>query len=569
MLAIQTNSSSLNTQRVLSRTERARSRATERLASGSRINSAADDAAGLAISNRMSASLRSLNQVVRNLNDGFSLAQSADAGIAEIENMIGRMRELAVQAANDVNTLGDRRAIQSEVVELLEEIDQIAERATYNGITLLDNGTGRNMVAADPEKLELLDNLKTSWLQQAEEHITQFFGVTADGVDLEFVFADTDDGPGNRMAFVSSSYFATGRATVNNMTFDMEDYDPEAFGDYDRLIAHELTHAVMARTVNWGHIKNNAVSNGTWFLEGTAEFIHGADNRLANAVTALGGGVPGADAVAAKADDAWDSSSEAYAAGYAAVAYLHDYVLNTVGDARGIRAVFDALKADPDVVTLDQAISTATAGAFADERAFLDDFTLVNGSAFIQARDLTNADTGSVAGSDSTPGNPSLNADDVIPDDANYTDNPLVGFDEIFPHLATGEVSTTVTLQAGTRKGNTIDVALGAADTISLGISALDLVFDADGAMIKLDQALDFLNSQRTTFGALMNRLEHSMRSVTTHAESVTASRSRIRDTDFAQETALHTRAQIQAQAATQILRQVALTPAVLLELLR
>lgn len=138
MLTISTNVPSLNTQRHLSQNNNSLSRNFQRLSSGLRINSAQDDAAGLAISDRMTAQIRGLNQAVRNANDGISLAQTAEGALNETSSMLQRLRELAVQAANDTYTATDRAAIQVEVNQLLSEIDRIATQTEFNGRTLLD-----------------------------------------------------------------------------------------------------------------------------------------------------------------------------------------------------------------------------------------------------------------------------------------------------------------------------------------------------------------------------------------------------------------------------------------------
>ncbi len=135
---INTNVSSLNAQRQLSRSQMSQQTAMERLASGLRINSAKDDAAGLAISDRMTSQIRGLNQAVRNANDGISLSQVGEGALQESGNILQRMRELAVQSANDSNSATDRNSLQKEVVQLQSELNRIANTTTFNGKKLLD-----------------------------------------------------------------------------------------------------------------------------------------------------------------------------------------------------------------------------------------------------------------------------------------------------------------------------------------------------------------------------------------------------------------------------------------------
>ena len=140
-LTINTNVASLNAQRNLSGSQSSLGTAMQRLSSGLRVNSAKDDAAGLAISNRMTSQIRGLNQAVRNANDGISLAQTAEGALQESTNILQRMRELAVQSANDTNSSADRASIQSEVTQLIDELDRIATTTKFNGRGLLNGST--------------------------------------------------------------------------------------------------------------------------------------------------------------------------------------------------------------------------------------------------------------------------------------------------------------------------------------------------------------------------------------------------------------------------------------------
>ena len=137
-LNINTNVASINAQRVLTRNANALQGSFERLASGLRINSASDDAAGLAIGERMGAQVRGLNQAIRNANDGAALAKTAEGALVEVGNVLQRMRELAVQSANDTNTTTDRAALQLEATALQQELDRIGTQTQYNGINVLD-----------------------------------------------------------------------------------------------------------------------------------------------------------------------------------------------------------------------------------------------------------------------------------------------------------------------------------------------------------------------------------------------------------------------------------------------
>jgi flagellin len=139
---INTNVLSLNAQRNLSKSDSSLATALQRLSSGLRINSAKDDAAGLAIANRFTTQIRGLNQAVRNANDGISLAQTAESALDELTNNLQRIRELAVQAANSTNSASDRAALDQEVQQRLAEVNRIASQTAFNGQKVLDGSFG-------------------------------------------------------------------------------------------------------------------------------------------------------------------------------------------------------------------------------------------------------------------------------------------------------------------------------------------------------------------------------------------------------------------------------------------
>src|SRR5436190_2722305 len=135
---INTNVASLNAQRNLNTSQSALAVSLQRLSSGLRINSAKDDAAGLAISERMTTQIKGLNQAVRNANDGVSLAQTAEGALSQSGQLLQRMRELAIQSANSTNSSSDRSAIQSEVNQIKDELNRVASTTTFNGLKILD-----------------------------------------------------------------------------------------------------------------------------------------------------------------------------------------------------------------------------------------------------------------------------------------------------------------------------------------------------------------------------------------------------------------------------------------------
>ena len=139
---INTNINSITAQRNLAMSSSSLTTSIQRLSSGLRINSAKDDAAGLAISERFTSQVRGLNQAVRNANDGISLAQTAEGALKASGDILQRVRELAVQSANATNSASDRQALQAEVGQLISELDRISQTTEFNGTKLLDGAFG-------------------------------------------------------------------------------------------------------------------------------------------------------------------------------------------------------------------------------------------------------------------------------------------------------------------------------------------------------------------------------------------------------------------------------------------
>ncbi|WP_445010710.1 flagellin N-terminal helical domain-containing protein [Vreelandella stevensii] len=170
MSVINTNITALIGQNNLSNSQAMLAKAQERLSSGLRINSAADDAAGQAIANRMSAQITGMQQAQRNTNDGISLAQTMEGGLNQISDNLQRIRELAVQAANDTNTEDDRASIAIEIEERVAEIDRVAGATSFNGISLLNVGSSLN-IQVGANTAENIDSLTISTVDATSEEL--------------------------------------------------------------------------------------------------------------------------------------------------------------------------------------------------------------------------------------------------------------------------------------------------------------------------------------------------------------------------------------------------------------
>jgi flagellin len=178
MSVINTNTKAIVAQNAMTSSNRAMSKAMEQLSTGKRINSAADDAAGLAISSKMTSQIKGLNQAVRNANDGISLLQTAEGATVEMSNMLQRMRELAVQSATDTNTSSDRSYLNLEYKQLGDEIARISNTTQWNGMNILNNSTtfGTGGTFADPSSNGTdLRNIKIQVGANADQTISAAF----------------------------------------------------------------------------------------------------------------------------------------------------------------------------------------------------------------------------------------------------------------------------------------------------------------------------------------------------------------------------------------------------------
>jgi flagellin len=574
-LSINTNIASLNAQRNLNASQGTLSKAVQRLSSGLRINSAADDAAGLAISERFTTQIRGLNQAVRNASDGISMLQTSDAALGTVTENLQRIRELAVQAANASNSPSDREALQREVAQLTQEVDRVGRTTSFNGRLLFGQAT--ESVVGDTDELAVLDGMKSGWLSAAENLIKEYYGIEAKGNAIGIELTSFTDGGSGTLAMVEFAVGGNGPASNIILRIDMQDFTPVTSPSggnapfyNDRVLAHEMTHAVMGATMNIGSMFAGAQR---YFLEGTAELIHGADERLIGDIGGVGGGAAGINAVMAKVNDwntTWDGSSASYSAAYAGMRYLDAEIKAAGGD--GIKDVMTYLAAD-STRTLDQALQNASSGRFTGVADFKSDFQ-ADGAAFItDLRDsgkLTDPDTGAIGGANAS-GGAVRTATSVVQNVASRSgEDQLSGFREHWETLETADFrAESRTLQIGSEVGQTLDIGAFAMTGVALDIMDADVANNANRVIAKMDRALDYVNARRADLGAGLNRLESVIANLTTNAESLSASRSRVQDTDYATETASLTRAQILQQAGTAMVAQANTAPQMVLQLLR
>ncbi|MCZ8129736.1 MAG: flagellin [Steroidobacteraceae bacterium] len=538
---INTNTLSMNAQRNLGSSRTDLATALQRLSSGLRINSARDDAAGLAISERFTTQIRGLNQAVRNSNDAMSLSLTAESALLEVSNNLQRIRELAVQAANATNSASDREALDLEVQQRVSEINRIATVTSFNNQKLLDGSFGGATIQVGANVGETIAiGVGTS---TRSDRIGQFLATA-----------------GTAARTVTNSAAAPGATTVT-----------AAGGAYSGVSGTEVVNSggtsnLVLNGVNVrSAVAGTSVGQTVGSAFATAQAINatGVANVTASATTSLtfdptsGAGAtagPGAGLFlsADTADGATTDGQVAY------TLQINGVTVINLTAASGARTV-----------TLDsaaQAINgfTTQTGVRA---------SVENGSLRLVAedgRDVQVAETVTgTAATGAATGNNTVATVFSRTAGAASTDTGTGASETLYRGQVTLESSGAINI-GGTGGSALLGQASSLLEpTSNLALQSVKTVDGANSAIRSVDSALTLVSNLRSTFGAVQNRFESTIANLQTMSESASAARSRIRDADFAAETASLTRAQILQQAGVAILAQANAVPQQVLGLLR
>jgi flagellin len=598
---INTNVASLNAQRNLNSSQTALATSLQRLSSGLRINSAKDDAAGLAISDRFTTQIRGLNQASRNANDAISLSQTAEGALGEVTSNLQRIRELAVQSANATNSSSDRAALDLEVQQRLSEIDRISSQTSFNGQKLLDGTFGQAafQVGANVGETITLD-LSTSMRPNS---IGALATVTS-SVDLNTVATETGTAGSYVTGVVADFNFATIPATPSETTVSAIAGTASSDAAEDFILTVDGDEAVNLSFAQGTSVVNNATAVDA----AVTAFV----DASAGAYTITSGTLSAGNLVLSKTDGTsitFDTStstlgtlgsadgttaaitSSETTAGAAAVTTANKVI--TVDGGSDI--TLDGADEAANIVLLQAALETQSAGTYAvsgDGAGSLTIAKTATGTAstapVIAGTDAATFTTGgtSTAGADS--------ATLVVADfqiqlgtskavsiaNGSYTSAQSI-VDAVNTALAgnaTASLNTDGTMSIFSDQDVTISGTVGVtelglpastvADGSLIGSNILDVASSND-IIRRLDSALTSISDLRSTFGAIQNRFESTISNLGTAVENLSAARSRIMDADFAAETANLTRAQILQQAGTAMLSQANAIPQNVLSLLQ
>lgn len=556
-MIINTNINSLNAQRHLAGTTDALQRATERLSSGLRINKAADDAAGLAIADRMTAQIRGFNQARRNANDGISLVQTAEGAIVQLTTNLQRMRELSVQAANDTNTSSDRIVIQKEIYQLQMEMTRIANQTQFNRRDLL-NGTfsaQQFQVGANSAQIITID-MKDARAQSVGNSVFRYDGGTAvtvksEAADYWTKLAPAGDSQSDQKLLINGknvdavqidilkgSSVGVLAKRINEVS---NETDVRAVAKTDVVLSHitsDRLYTIGLRSIkiDTGATLTDPILNPEYRVG----FWVNKDGDLSEAVEKI--------------------NEKTKSTGVQAQLDLNDPRRIILTQADGYDILFDAHLAVKSDGTADEdaKVSVTQMRSFQKVDGYKDNDPLTNpgtiGNKQGATIDLTFKETEAHA----------VRAFGSI---EVYSENTFT------LDIRKGDDGTPFTETTRTLLGNTKDNAKAFTPQNGLLNSVADIDVStrngSNDAIKVVDAALTRLDSLRADLGAIQNRLIGTISNLRVAAENLTAARSRIQDADYAEESAALSSASILQQAGTAMLAQANQQPQLALQLLQ
>jgi flagellin len=496
---INTNVPSINAQNNLNKTQSALATSLQRLSTGLRINSAKDDAAGLAISERMTSQIRGMNQASRNANDGVSLAQTAEGALGQTSDLLQRMRELAIQSSNATNSSSDRAALQSEVDQLKQEINRVASTTEFNGIKLLDG----NFTA---QAFQVGANAN----QTISVSIAGASGDDLASYSVKEVNATVHMGAGGASGAASAGLAAAGVNTIAGQTLTVSG----SAGSSAITVAANATAEAIAGQVNAAESSTGVTATAITTAEvsaissGTVSMTLGSGGST----SAISATVTGTDLT---------------------------NLVTEINKSTGTTSITAELSADKASFTLTQADG---------KDIKIDDF---NNSAATKTAVLKGADAAVVT----LTGGAATDSSTIA---------GVVNFKSQSSFTTSSDVANTAgSLLAGVAADSVSSAAVAKLDTVDISTAA-----GSQTAIDIIDASLASVNGFRADLGAVQSRFDATISNLATTSENLSAARSRIRDTDFAQETANLTRAQILQQAGTAMLSQANALPQNVLSLL-
>jgi flagellin len=621
-MRINHNIQALNAYRNLAANQLSVSKNLERLSSGLRINRAADDAAGLAISEKMRSQIRGLEMAERNALDAISLIQTAEGALNEVHSILQRMRELAVQAANDTLEPSDRAAIQAEIDQLTKEIDRIADTTQFNQKLLFSgkaegrpfattnipnviqydtsvpgSNTWKGVVYADPSFQGGFDLEIPSAIAQASAAELEGVKITINGRTYEFDTNSDGVTSGNIMINLNglNTHQTADNAEVNRLN-QIANAIQSAIQANDPDLVVNLQPAVGDSTDD-GNVTNAILSIRTKDAASPADFQTGGKYENVAKVNITGGGGDASefifkdlegttfnpDGTNATAKFAKADSSQPAAVQISFAEMPKD------GDQLQIDGYVFTFKDKPSSDAYSSGTTTYEISIRQDRQSMLNDIKTI-----LRAGQLDNDTNLAALNSVDVIGTATLslttsktNNGDTYQANGNAAGLEIKLVDNDFAQNAGAVLN--LEMQIGANESETMKFDISVMDAVALGLareadhqtpitqSGLNAVAGIDvttavaarAAITTVDEAIRKVSEERGKLGALQNRLEHTINNLKTANENLTSAESRIRDTDMAQEMAEFTKNNILTQAAQAMLAQSNQLPQGILQLLK
>lgn len=553
---INTNIASINAQRNLALSGQSLNTTMQRLSSGLRVNSAKDDAAGLAIAERMNTQVKGLTVAARNANDGISLAQTAEGALGKVGDMLQRMRELAVQASNATNSDSDRVALQAEVKQLAAEIDRVAKQTNFNGQKILDGSFAGAVFQVGANSG---DNVTLGALADTRASMVSNINYSQNAIKF-----NTSDNPTPAITDFDQSVDA-GKLTITVdglPAVELEGLEP-ANSSLERI--GQVITAINNKTADTGVTAYMTLQEGTQTYTINLVSSKLDENNIPKSIT-FGGFTAASTGIVGEIPTPYDTSTTnvKYTAFDQAVTAYDETDSAKVAQ---VKATALALSNDPFI------------GVFASQWKTELDALDANTPAASAATDLKTKIDGVITAYDNAvTGQATFDA----------STKDLAAVQAYGPLLNTLTGSSAFDFAAAT--ANDLPAALEAINKLEqqAGLKALNLeekhqqlnqrgiedidVTTQEGAWIalkKIDSAIDQINSARATLGAMQTRFENAVNNIDIQVENLSAARGRIVDADFAVETANLSRTQILQQAGTAMVAQANQIPQNVLQLLQ
>ncbi len=581
-MVVQHNMQAINANRMLNVTSGAQAKSTEKLSSGYRINRAADDAAGLSISEKMRKQIKGLSQASKNAEDGVSCVQTAEGALNEIHSMLQRMNELAVQSSNETNSESDRKAIQDEINQLTTEIDRVSETTKFNETYLLKGSGDKSAKVKAEATIGATGSEKTQKATTVAAKGNIFEGTIKDG--------NTNLGDGTEDIATVTYKDGDGKTRTKDVTFKV--------GQDAEGTAANLAKAI-GEDDELGKLFTGSADGAKLSVE--SKLDGNKTDSTKNAVT----GITFKSAEASQLKTQFDSTNTINAVGESVEFTLSDVTTDTTNPTLKISAG-NSITIDGKTYTYDpnkQANSTDKADSFKSLQDLQDllgsDYEVSlsyvqtvktqdykdgvkDGEAVVvketYAADPTKYKSTDPVGQTFAVGNfkkaggSALAKTDIENDPATLTGSGnetqrVVTDKQVVLNIARkADVDVTDALKLDLQVGadgteeNKISVEIDAMSARGLGIDGLKVdgadSKNADAAIDTIASAIQKVSDQRSALGAVQNRLEHTISNLDNVVENTTSAESRIRDTDMAEEMVNYSKNNILAQAGQSMLAQ-------------